>query len=149
LAESNKSWQIVLIGKVGEGSPNDKIDSLDNIENIHFMGPRSYGSLACYLKAFDVAILPTLKNEYTKSMFPMKFFEYLMAGKNVVSTRLDSLTDYEEFYFPADTPEEFCASIKAVLQDDSKINNPAILEVLYKNTYEYRNKKMLEIICSE
>ena len=42
-------------------------------------------------RGFDVCLLPNRLNRYTRHMFPLKFFEYLSAGKPVVMTPLPSL----------------------------------------------------------
>jgi len=92
LAKEKPEWSIVLIGKVGEGEPGTDVKILDR-ENIYLLGPRSYDELPAYLKCFDVATIPVSLNSYTHAMFPMKFFEYLAAGKCIVSTRINSLLD--------------------------------------------------------
>ncbi|HCL7538620.1 TPA: glycosyltransferase, partial [Escherichia coli] len=88
LAKSRPQYHIVLIGLVGEGDPNTDVSILENHKNIHLLGPKEYDELPSYLKYFDVALLPNMINSYTDNMFPMKFFEYLAAGRKVVSVNL-------------------------------------------------------------
>jgi hypothetical protein len=45
----------------------------------------SYGGLARYLRGFDVCILPILINDLTLATNPVKAYEYLSAGKPIVS----------------------------------------------------------------
>lgn len=80
--------------KSRRGDPWTKTDVFHDIPNINLMGLRPYAELPCYLNGWDVTILPNTVNEYTESMFPMKFFEYLAAGKPVVSVDLPSLREY-------------------------------------------------------
>ena len=94
LAMHRPDCQIVLIGRVGEGDPATALDELMCHANIHLLGPRDYAVLPDYLRGFDLALLPCPINHYTRSMFPMKFFEYLAAGVPVVSTNLPALQDY-------------------------------------------------------
>lgn len=49
-------------------------------------GRRPYAALPAYCKAFDVALLPFVKNELTENANPLKLREYLAAGLPVVST---------------------------------------------------------------
>lgn len=65
VASANPEYNFVLIGKVGEGEPGTDISSLENMSNIHLLGPRNYNELPAYMKAFDVALLPNQINEYT------------------------------------------------------------------------------------
>src|SRR5690606_8984533 len=80
VAESYPEWSVVLIGQIGEGDPWTDVRALRGVPNLHLLGPRPYADLPAYLKGFDVAILPSPINAYTRGMFPMKFFEYLAAG---------------------------------------------------------------------
>lgn len=49
-------------------------------------------------------LLPNVLNEYTESMFPLKFFEYLAAGKPVVSVDLSALHKYRNIVYIAQSP---------------------------------------------
>ena len=64
--------------------------------NVHLLGPRSYSDLPAYLAHADVALLPLQLNEYTRRMYPMKFFEYLAAGCPVVATAIPALHDQSD-----------------------------------------------------
>jgi glycosyltransferase involved in cell wall biosynthesis len=145
VAEKRPMWSIVLIGKVGEGDPWTNLNIIDELPNIYLLGPRPYSDLPKYLKGFDVAILPNMTNEYTESMFPMKFFEYLAAGKSVVSVDLPALKDFHEVVCLSKTPEEFIKGIEESMRnDDSKLEMR--LAVAEEHTYEKRTKKMLEML---
>lgn len=109
LAQHRSDCQIVLIGRVGEGDPETDLACLQNVPNLHLLGPRSYADLPRYLKGFDLALLPCPINAYTRSMFPMKFFEYLAAGVPVVATDLPALKEYEHL-------AAFCADHQSFLQ---------------------------------
>ena len=86
IANNNKNWNIIMIGQIGEGQPETNISMIEDCENIHLLGAKAYQDIPKYLHFSDVAIIPPNINDYTKSMFPMKFFEYLSAGLQVVCT---------------------------------------------------------------
>jgi glycosyltransferase involved in cell wall biosynthesis len=115
LASHRADCQIVLIGRVGEGDPSTVLSELADLSNIHFLGPREYAVLPDYLRGFDVALLPCPINSYTRSMFPMKFFEYLAAGVPVVSTNLPALGDYAHLARLCASTSAFLAAVDAVL----------------------------------
>jgi glycosyltransferase involved in cell wall biosynthesis len=145
VAESHPEWSLVLIGQVGEGEPGTKIDTLLGVPNIHFLGPRSYDILPAYLKGFDVAMLPSMRNEYTDGMFPMKFFEYLAGGCPVVSTNLPALQQYGAVARLVDGHEAFIAAIEEVLAG----GQPALevrLTAARDQTYEKRTERMLAVL---
>jgi UDP-galactopyranose mutase len=76
-----------------------KIDpaTLPRLNNIHYLGGKSYNELPNYLAGWDVAIIPFAINESTKYISPTKTPEYLAAGKPVISTPIqDVISPYGE-----------------------------------------------------
>ena len=89
IARRKPQWQIVLIGDEREGQHDPVLAALAQMPNVHRLGHRPYQDLPDYLRGMDVGLLPTRINEYTRSMYPMKYYEYLAAGVPVVSTPLE------------------------------------------------------------
>lgn len=90
LARPDLKW--IFIGDEPERQANATIAYLKTLPNMYFLGYRSYAELPDYLRAIDVAVLPNRTDGYMKGVFPMKFYEYLAAGKKVVSTPIESLS---------------------------------------------------------
>lgn len=145
LASERPDYNIVLIGLVGEGDPDTDIEMLKKFSNIIFLGPKSYNELPAYLKYFDIAMLPNVINSYTDNMFPMKFFEYLAAGRNVVSVNLKSIREFTDYVRCASTKEEFLECVDDILAGNS-IPLDKKLELAKQYTYKERTKKMLDLI---
>jgi glycosyltransferase involved in cell wall biosynthesis len=111
-------WQLVLVGPIGEGDPGTRVAALEALPNVHFLGSRSRDELPGYLGGFDVCLLPNRLNRYTRHMFPLKFFEYLSAGKPVVMTPLPSLEEYRHLAHVAEAnPGAFSLSIERALAE--------------------------------
>jgi glycosyltransferase involved in cell wall biosynthesis len=144
-ATENPDVSFVLIGKVGEGDPWSDVSALEEINNIYFLGPKKYADLPAYLKGFDVAMLPNTLNEYTDSMFPMKFFEYLAAGRPVVSVDLISLSDFHDVCFLSESYKEFSKNIRLALNDTAEELEKRV-ELAREYTYDSRMKKMMAIV---
>jgi len=145
VARSCPSWSIVLIGGIGEGDPWTDVSALQNIPNIHFLGQRPYAELPCYLKGIDVAILPNKLNEYTEAMFPMKFFEYLAAGKPVVTVDLPALHKYKDIICITRSQRDFIHGIQDALNEDST-KRECRISLAKKNTYKTRMCEMLHFV---
>ncbi len=126
IAYERPAWSIVLIGAAGEGEKAAAITQLREMPNIHILGGRPYEKLPNYLKGFDVCLLPNKLNEYTRKMFPMKFFEYLASGRPVVSTTLSSLQEFKEYFYQADSSAEFIRNIELALAEDASIGEKRI-----------------------
>ena len=146
VADARPAWSFLLIGEVGEGDPWTEITTLSGAANIHLLGGRAYASLPRYLKGMDVAILPSNINDYTRSMFPMKFFEYLAAGRPVVATSLPALADYHHAALFADTAEDFVAAIERSL-DGSAPGLETRLIAARDQTYGIRTAKMMILVA--
>lgn len=142
VARARPEWSLVLIGDVGEGDPHTNAEVLKVCPNIHLLGPRPYEELPAYLKASHVAILANRENDYTRSMFPMKFFEYLAAGRPVVSTPLDALRDYSDVATFARGAEAYIAAVEAAL-DGRAAPLESRLARARENTYAVRTERMM------
>ena len=146
VADKRPDWSFVLIGDVGEGEPKTDIDHILGAPNIHLLGGRPYATLPAYLKGIDVAILPSALNDYTRSMFPMKFFEYLAAGRPVVATALPALAQHHHVASITDGPEAFEAALAAALAGQGP-DLEARLAAAREQTYEIRTGRMLDKIA--
>lgn len=146
VAKMRPKWSLVLIGKVGEGDPWTKTSAIKDLPNVINLGPRPYAQLPAYLKGIDVAILPNLLNAYTRAMFPMKFFEYLAAGKPIVSVNLPALRQFSDIVYLAKNYNDFIIGIEKALNDDnSEAKNKRCL-IASKYTYKTRTEQMMSII---
>ncbi len=138
-------WHWVFIGDEREGQENPVFAEICRHERVHHLGYRSYHALPAYLAYMDVGILPSQINDYTKAMFPMKFFEYLLAGLPVVATKLPALSELEEFFFPAPDAEIFSTHIRAILAMERSKRSIALNRIT-EYTWEGRFEKMMNII---
>ncbi|HEX3360039.1 MAG TPA: glycosyltransferase [Solirubrobacterales bacterium] len=95
LAASRPDWSIALIGPRGAGDPGTDLAPLEHASNIHLLGSRKTAELPAVLAAGDVGLIPYAVNELTRSVFPMKVYEYLAAGLPVIATPLPALAGVE------------------------------------------------------
>lgn len=145
MACSHPEWSIVMIGTLGEGEKSVQIATLRELPNLHFLGGRPYNLLANYLKSFDVCLLPCCLNEYTRNMFPLKFFEYLAAGKPVVSTALPSLAEFKEYFYWAESTPDFIAKIGEALKENATCQSVRI-DLAKKYSWTVRMEEISKLI---
>jgi glycosyltransferase involved in cell wall biosynthesis len=104
LARSHRDWSFALVGPTGPGDPRADMSGLAAEPNIRLLGPRPYEALPDVLRGADVGLIPYAINELTKSIFPMKVYEYMAAGLPVVSTSLPALRGVDGVLTAADAP---------------------------------------------
>ncbi len=128
LARARPSWSFAFVGPIGPGEPLMDVSALRRAANVHLLGPRSYAQLPDVLRGADAGLIPYALNELTRSIFPMKVYEYLAAGLPAVATPLPALAEIPEVAtapdaggivrlleqaFAEDTPERRAARSRA------------------------------------
>jgi glycosyltransferase involved in cell wall biosynthesis len=110
LAWARPNWSVVIVG------PTEKWRLPSDVPpNLHLLGARPYRSVPCYLKGMDVCLVPFKKNAVTQACSPLKLYEYLAAGRAVVSTPVPDLTFLGSVVRSARSQDEFLAAIEEVL----------------------------------
>jgi teichuronic acid biosynthesis glycosyltransferase TuaH len=108
--------------------------------NLFLTGPVTYNDMPAVLKGFDVAIIPFKKDEVSNNIFPLKLFEYLGAGKPVVST--DFNNDLQNFTYNmvpyCSTAGEFSEAINIAVDNNTNDIQQQRLKIAANNTWEHR-----------
>jgi glycosyltransferase involved in cell wall biosynthesis len=86
LAQRRPDWSFVLVGPEKDRALRRELDELPNV---HFLGPRDASALPAYLAAFDVLLIPYRHTAFTGR--PLKVYEALAAGVPVVATGIPEL----------------------------------------------------------
>ncbi|MEO8905966.1 MAG: glycosyltransferase [Polyangiaceae bacterium] len=145
LARSRPNYHLALIGPIGVSDPSTNVSALKALPNVHVLGTRDYAQLPAYLKGCDVAVIPYRLNEYTESVFPIKFFEYLATGKPVVVSRLPALDSFLESVRVSDDEHSFVAQCDAAIQSQGAgaAERVALAEA---NSWDSRVSKLMQLI---
>jgi ubiquinone/menaquinone biosynthesis C-methylase UbiE len=142
LAENNKNWNFVLIGRTF----GSNIKNLKTFPNVHFLGEKPYKELPDYLFWFDVCIIPFKLTPLIEATHPVKFYEYLSSGKPVVSSKLPELLKFSDICYIAENKEDFLEKIKIALKEnDLEINNKRI-KFAQDNTWDARYQMLISYI---
>jgi GT2 family glycosyltransferase/glycosyltransferase involved in cell wall biosynthesis len=88
---------------------------LGRLPNVEFLGEVSYAALPHYLHGFDACLLPFRIIPLTLATNPVKVYEYLGAGKPVISVDLPEMKQFGEGVRVAATTDEFLSAIADVL----------------------------------
>ncbi|MBX2963572.1 MAG: glycosyltransferase [Cyclobacteriaceae bacterium] len=123
---------------------------LVDFPNVMLTGPKSVQELPAYLQYCHCCIIPFLKNELTRSIYPLKVNEYLAAGKPVVSTNFsEDIDSFSDVIRICDHPIDFAKLIDEAINTDSDENVQLRVLRSSKNNWKSRVGEILQRIQSE
>ncbi len=140
-AQSRPNWSFVFIGPT-TGVQGGNVSPLLQLNSVHFLGSRPQKVLPNYLKRIDVAILPFRVDNLTLNMCPIKMYEYLAAGKPVVSVDLPEVRELKDVISIAYSPEDFVLKIETNLENDSANSIKCRMEAVKKYSWENRIQRI-------
>jgi glycosyltransferase involved in cell wall biosynthesis len=146
LARAKPEWSLAIIGPTGVADPGTDVARLKALPNVMLMGHRSYAQLPSYLKGFDVAVIPYRINDYTRAVFPIKFFEFMASGKPVVISALPAVERYWDAALVARTAEELVEKCELALNADSELARERRLQLARENSWPERVRKLLGLV---
>ncbi|MXV16177.1 glycosyltransferase [Hufsiella ginkgonis] len=146
-AKQNPDKSFVLAGPV---SPEFTPGWLYNTPNVHLPGRVPYDQMPAMIKGFDIAIIPFKSDKVSRTIFPLKLFEYLGAGKPVIST--DFNPDLKEFTKDAvvycSDADAFSAAISTILKEDNGDREKERLAIASENTWEARIRVISSLLAN-
>jgi cyclopropane fatty-acyl-phospholipid synthase-like methyltransferase/glycosyltransferase involved in cell wall biosynthesis len=120
-ATAHPDWHFVLIGATFGAD----LMPVKDLANVHFLGEKKYAELPGYLAYFDVCTIPFKVIPLTLATNPVKFYEYMSAGKPVVSVALPELLPYRDDCYLADDAYQFDLLLQQALAEK---DNPHKIE---------------------
>ena len=112
LAKNFTDCDVVIVGEVTEYKKE-----LQKHSNIKLLGEKPYSELPTYLADFDVCLIPfDTSTDLIKATNPVKFYEYLSAGKKVVATEIPELDPFkDEYVYMSNDDEKFAEYVRMCL----------------------------------
>lgn len=121
---------------------------LEACPNIVLTGPMPYETLPEIMRAFDVCITPHKVSAFTESLNPIKLWEYLAAGKPIVSTDVAGFRDYPQFVSLAPDADSFALAVDAALLEEPSVAQERRAEAR-KHSWEARLDDILRVLLVE
>ncbi len=141
-AQKYPAYTFVLVGPV-QGI------EVPNLPNIITLGAKAYSTIPTYINAFDVCIIPFVKDQLSDKVDPIKVYEYLSLGKPVVAINLVELEKMQSLIYLAKDDDDFVALIQKALEEkDLELKNRRIKYAL-ENSWDSRVTKLIDIISSK
>lgn len=124
--------------------------SLMKYANVLMTGEMNYQDLPYYLYAMDVCLIPFKVIPLTLATNPVKAYEYLSAGKSVVSVDLPELHEFYNTVLLANSHEEFISKIKiCVVNPPSQQEKSRRIEFAKSQTWSHRVDAMRAVMKAQ
>ncbi|MFB6278058.1 MAG: glycosyltransferase [Salinibacter sp.] len=135
LIEAHPEWQFRFVGRVTAPS----VRRLDRYEHVTLTGPKSPEALPEEMRRMDVGLIPFVRNDFTRSIYPLKANEYLAAGLPVVTTAFADLSDLQGVLSIARTDSRFIGAVEtAVRNRGNEERRRQRIEVASANRWRHR-----------
>ncbi len=158
-AKARPEYSFVLIGPTSRNWKNeifgivtkDEIDlsPLQKLQNVFFLGRKSYDQLPMYVQQFDVGIIPHKNDEFVKSNNPMKMYDYLAAGLPIVATPTSGAELFPDIVTIASTSDDFVLAIDKFVNignDERNRIKTLGISAAEEHSWESREKFMVDEI---
>jgi glycosyltransferase involved in cell wall biosynthesis len=123
LAELHRDYSILIVGPVKFG-----LEKLKKHSNIVMVGSKKYDVLPQYLSCMDVCLIPFKMNQLTLASNPIKMYEYLAAGKPVVSTDLPEVrASGSELVYIGKDDRDFIRKVEEAVDEAKKPKNKTMV----------------------
>jgi glycosyltransferase involved in cell wall biosynthesis len=140
-ARAHPEWSFVLIGPVDTG-----VSLLSSLPNVLLPGRRPYSELPAYLGCFDIAVIPVRINSLTTGVNPVKLYEYLAAGRPVVSSDLPEVRAFRPQVAIAKSSTEFVSRLEEELAADSPGKRAERLLIAGQHSWKARAEAAAEAV---
>lgn len=113
--EAHPEWTFEFVGRVNH---DGVLEFLKSMPNVHLRGSHASDKLPGFLEHYSVGIIPFVKNEFTKGIYPLKINEYLAAGLPVVLTKFGKLDEFESIASICISKESFLEALEKEIKSD-------------------------------
>ncbi|MDD4156313.1 MAG: glycosyltransferase [Candidatus Cloacimonetes bacterium] len=131
-AKMLKDIDFYIIGPV-----KTDVECLKKLSNVKLLGVKPYIEIPDYLYHSDVAIIPFKINSFTNSITPVKLYEYMSLGLNVVTTDFREMQFINSPAYIAKHKDDFCDKILLSIKNKS-VNKETNITFAKENTWVNR-----------
>ena len=141
-ARRRPDWLFVLVGYDFDRTLNRVLSQ--KLSNILYISARPYHELPSFVNGFDIALVPFVLNEVTEATSPIKIFEYMAAGKPILTSDLPECRKYRSVRRYIDC-DDFLLKAESLKEKRNDPDYIALLEQDAKeNTWEVRVNRILQ-----
>lgn len=143
LARCHAGGSVVLVGPVR----SDEIRRRLGLPNVHLLGARDYDSIPDYVGRFDICLIPFRISSFTESVNPVKLYEYLAAGRPVVSTPLPEVALHSDLVAVAEGGRLHEAVAAVLSRPDTERDRARRRRFAAANTWDLRVERIASLLA--
>ncbi|HSX24955.1 MAG TPA: oligosaccharide flippase family protein [Candidatus Andersenbacteria bacterium] len=144
-AEKNPQWNFVFVGSPIVDGKTPALKRLTKLSNIHMIGSIPREDVPAYVEHFDICLIPYKSNEYNRSSFPLKFWEFMATGKPIIATGLPELEEYNDLIGYARSQKEFDTLIAQKLAEKNT-ESAQRKKLAHQHGWDQRAKELMKLL---
>ncbi|PYP88717.1 MAG: glycosyl transferase family 1 [Blastocatellia bacterium AA13] len=144
-ARQRPEYAFILLGGVFDVD----VSPLEELPNVRLLGHQEYRAMPEYLFHFDVCIIPFKINPVTEATNPVKLYEYLSAGKPVVSVAMPELLECNDIVYISEDSESFVKSLDIAVRESDTELTVRRRAFAKSQTWEARYRQINEVISAQ
>jgi glycosyltransferase involved in cell wall biosynthesis len=120
LAMERPDWTLAIVGPVYSAGDTTRtaVRRLETFPNVRFLGAVGQSEIPSVIAAFDVCLIPYRISEAVERINPLKLYQYLAAGKPIVSTAIPIVEKFKDVVAWCRSDDEFLRAVHlAVVQE--------------------------------
>jgi glycosyltransferase involved in cell wall biosynthesis len=144
VARARPDWVIELVGPV---LPLVDVSPLHSLRNVELTGEIPFDDVPAKLATFDVCLLPLREIDFAYYCSPIQAFDYVAAGKPVVSTPVKQLESWDGLVHVARGAEGFVAAVETALNERTVGHVVARRLFASRNSWDVRVAHIVESLA--
>lgn len=147
IVKNNQDKSFVFIGNYEFNIKREWLSLVENYKNIFWLGKKKKEEIPKYISEFNVCINPFKIDEVSKSVSPLKVFEYLAMKKPVVSVRMESLEKEKvaPYIYFASSHKDFNKELNIALKEKDRFEKKLDYEKIKGYSWDNLFRKVLEL----
>jgi glycosyltransferase involved in cell wall biosynthesis len=147
LARQRPAWSLVFVGDTYPWTLDaPPLRRLRALPNVYLLGKYPFAEIPALVKGMDVCLLPYTDDERGRYRSPLKLYEYLAAGKPVVTTDHPEARELGSVVYLAPTPQIFVERVAQALAQDSQERQRQRIAFAQVHSWDRRVDEMERII---
>lgn len=130
-------WRFEFVGDIRNA---EALRVFKDKPNVRFRDPVSPGKVPEIIAGYAAGIIPYLKDEMNRNIYPLKINEYLAVGIPVVMTDFATLPEFDGVISVASGAGNFLSALENEIKNDSEEKRKIRIDTAKMNSWEERTK---------